>query len=139
MKLSGPNTAFSLIKAIEAGGMEQPTREDGTVDLKEITVLVSKIQRIGYGVNYLPERVISSRRRHLMELIKGKQMYFLDNQRSRNPRFLTIRANERALLEYALKHVPLFRWEEYRRSLISKIISNTLDEELVEEVVGRSL
>lgn len=125
MKLSGPNTAFNLWAAICAGGVQQPKLPSGALGLKEISDLVCRTEQLGFETGFIPEYVISSRRRHLLELIKGKQMYFRSSPNA-GDRFITIRADESKLLEHATATVPESTWLEYQNYLKQKIIANTL-------------
>lgn len=123
IKLSGPNAAFSAKAYLETGGIEQPYDQSGRISLKEVTHLTEKIRRKGYLVAPVPVTVISSRRRHLLELIKQRQLYFSASANNSN-RFLTVRLDEQRILEYALQNVSLESWLNYQKSLILAVLDN---------------
>lgn len=125
IKLSGPNAAFKIGAYVKAGGMIQPTNDLGGIGLKEIQNLVERVEQIGLKVGFVSDTVYSSRRRHLMELIKNRQMYF--EEIATNPeRFLTIRGDEKIMLEFALEHLPKETWIHYQQNLYNAVIKNII-------------
>jgi hypothetical protein len=105
LKLSGPNAAFSVESYVKAGGIQQPRDETGKIGLKEVSTLTEKVSQNGFPLVQLESVVVSSRRRHLMELIKKRAMY-VTAFTTHGDRFITIRLNEKKLLEHALNTVP---------------------------------
>lgn len=125
LKFSGPNNAIRLEAYTKAGGMRQPVKKDGSIDLKETNDLAKRVESAGYKLEYLPCYMVSSRRRHLMELLKGRSMYFQGNGKDKH--FIVIPEKESTLLQQALQTVPKEKWIDYRQnSLINKVIENTI-------------
>lgn len=126
LKLSGPNSASTVEAYISVGGMIQPYQSSGVVDLKEISQFAQSILAHHHTIEALPVVIVTSRRRHLLELIKGHNMYFAMNHQRNRARFITVRVDEAVLLNHALEHAPLERWIAYQNMLLWKVLSNVI-------------
>lgn len=125
IKLSGPNAAFAPDAYKLAGGMRQPYRIDGSVGFKEVGDLASRIKQLGFRIAFLPFPIVTSRRRHLAELLMQDDPYYPKSNNS-SKRFLCIDTSQEELLEEALETVPKDRWIAYQLKLIDKVLHNTI-------------
>lgn len=124
IKVSGPNTAIEIEAYTAGGGIKSEyDNEKMRVKTSETNSLICKIRKNGYPILPMGVRIISSKRRQLMEIIKGKDTYFpkgFDGSQT----FSTIREDETVLLKRALAKADRQRWLDYRWKMITTVIDN---------------
>ncbi|MFZ5932822.1 MAG: hypothetical protein ACOYT7_01975, partial [Patescibacteria group bacterium] len=78
----------------------------------------------GYPILPMWVRVVSSRRRQLLEILSGKKMYITNY----NPqgRVYPVREPERVLLKEAINLVPRKRWIEYQVETYKAVLCNLI-------------
>ena len=133
LKMSGPNSSFSIEAYCTAGGAEQPYI-GSKVGVREIKLLQDKILKAGYKILPLYEPVVVSQRRHLFEILNGGIHGCYISQDSQE-RFLAIREPEEALLEKALKIVPKETWINYQSEIMKAVVKNIIFEPLVKKEI----
>jgi glycosyltransferase involved in cell wall biosynthesis len=123
LKMSGPNSSFSVEAYCAAGGIEQPYI-GSKVDVGEIKLLQREIQKAGFEVlpSYTP--VVVSQRRHLFEILNGGVHGCYLTKNPQEGRFLTIRESEETLLEKALEEVPKAVWVDYQNEILKTVAKN---------------
>ncbi len=121
IKISGPNAVISMSAYVTAGGMRQPMI-NGRVGMKELSDLYKRVAAAGFKAAWIPVVMVASRRRNLKELIYKKEMYYAFGDAQ--GRFVSIRENERELLEMALTMVPKERWLQYQQEILTRIENN---------------
>jgi glycosyltransferase involved in cell wall biosynthesis len=122
IKLSSSNCAFRSNIYAESKGFTQPYNFNGTVALHEAELLGNKILSNGYIVSSMHSVVQSSRRRHLYNLINSTNSYYIFKE----SRFLSIREDEKTLLQIALESVSQKQWIQFRENMINIVINNIL-------------
>ena len=126
LKMSGPNSSFSVEAYCAAGGIEQPYI-GSKVNVGEIKLLQDKIQKAGFEILPLYTPVVVSQRRHLFEILNGGIHGCYITKNLQEERFLTIRESEEALLEKALETVPKAVWVNYRNEILRAVAKNIFE------------
>ncbi len=123
IKMSGPNSSFSVEAYCAAGGIEQPYI-GSKINVGEIKLLQGKIQKAGFKILPLCAPVVVSQRRHLSEILNGGVHGCYLTKSPQEERFLTIRESEETLLEKALKEVPREVWVDYQNEILKTVAKN---------------
>jgi len=123
-KMSGPNSAFTVVAYAVGGGIKQEYNSQGKLKLSEVNNLGERVRAFGYSINPMWCRVIKNRRRELFEILNGIENSYFPEGRSLNGRFSVIREDEMVLLDSACKTVPKELWKIYRYKMIHKVIKN---------------
>jgi len=125
LKMSGPNSSFSVEAYCAASGIEQPYA-GSKVNVGEIKLLQRKVQKAGFEILPLCAPVVVSQRRHLFELLNGGVHGCYITKNPQEERFLTIREPEEALLKKALERVPRTMWVDYQNEILKTVAKNIL-------------
>lgn len=127
LKMSGPNSSFSVEAYCAAGGIEQPYL-GSKLNVGEIKFLQEEIQKAGFGILPLYAPVVVSQRRHLFEILNGGVHGCYITKNPQEERFLTIRESEESLLERALGTVPKAVWVDYQNEILKAVAKNILNQ-----------
>lgn len=124
IKMSGSNSAFEIEAYASAEGIQQPfDYKNNRIGLKEVPQLGERIREAGYPILPMNTRVISNKRRQLLELTKNESMYFPSGYDNKS-RFFSVREDENSLLKIALIDITKEKWIAYQKKALEVVFSN---------------
>jgi len=125
IKMSGPNAAFEIEAYCAGGGMQQPDDiEQNKIVVKGVSLLGWRLEKMGYPIQPMKLRVISSKRRQLLEIMKDKGMY-ITNRNLKN-RIFSVREEEEVLLKRVISDVPKEEWVKYQGKVFDVVFNNII-------------